>query len=67
MTTNTLHSMLKDLAVHNRDKRLLLDSYIQLRLDTSLANYYTELVQSCRSLARKDAGKVLKYLNKYER
>lgn len=63
MSTNqTLRNMLLDIQRHERDQAGLLEHYIQLRLDRSLINYYTDLMQTYDFLSHRDAQRVLKQL-----
>lgn len=65
-TINTLKSMLKDINKHKRDKNKLLEYYVQKRLNTSLKNYYKELLETYDFLTHREAKKVFKALNKEE-
>ena len=58
-----LYNMLKDLSSYHRDKNILLQFYINQRLNDSLKVYYKELSQSIDYLSDKNNIRVLKKLN----
>lgn len=60
MLKNIIQQMRADLAAHNRDKKVLLEMYVQKRLDACLVSYYEEIQQSLTSLLYKDSLKSMK-------
>lgn len=61
---NILNSMLKDLSKYKRDKKDLLEMYINDRLSKSLETYYSELSNSLAYLVKKNELRVLKNMDK---
>lgn len=59
-----LKEMLEDVKKHKRDPKLLLNDYVQSRLEKSLQTYYEQLCSSYTSLAAKDEQRILKKLSK---
>lgn len=60
-TKKILFGMLDDLSKRkNKKKRDLLEEYINARLDKSLKSYYEELMQTYKSLTKRDAARVLR-------
>lgn len=64
MMQNILNDMLKDLSKHKRDKKDLLEMYINDRLSKSLETYYSELSNSLAYLVKKNELRVLKNMAK---
>lgn len=64
MFEDTLAEILKDLNNHKRDKAMLLEMYINDRLNKSLETYYKELSDSLQYLATKSDIKILKKLSR---
>lgn len=61
---NILNNMLKDLSKYKRDKKDLLEMYINDRLSKSLETYYSELSNSLAYLVKKNELRVLKNMAK---
>ena len=61
---NILNNMLKDLSKYKRDKKDLLEMYINDRLSKSLETYYSELSNSLTYLVKKNELRVLKNMDK---
>lgn len=61
---NILNNMLKDLSKYKRDKKDLLEMYINDRLSKSLETYYSELSNSLAYLVKKNELRVLKNMDK---
>ena len=61
---NILNSMLKDLSKYRRNKKDLLEMYINDRLSKSLETYYSELSNSLAYLVKKNELRVLKNMTK---
>lgn len=60
-TKKILFSMLDDLSkIGDKKKKELIEEYINARLDKSLKSYYEELMQTYKSLTKRDAARVLK-------
>ncbi len=57
-------NMLKDIKNHKKSKDNLLAYYIQKRLNLSLDNYYSDLVNDYNLLTHKNSLKVLRELTK---
>ena len=64
MMQNILNNMLKDLSKYKRDKKDLLEMYINDRLSKSLETYYSELSNSLAYLVKKNELRVLKNMDK---
>ena len=64
MMQNILNNMLKDLSKYKRDKKDLLEMYINDRLSKSLETYYSELSNSLAYLVKKNELRVLKNMAK---
>lgn len=62
--TNKFDKMLNDLSKYKRDKNLLMQIYIENRLNKSLETYYSQLNSSLESLLDSDELKVLRRSNK---
>jgi hypothetical protein len=62
--TNKFDKMLNDLSKYKRDKNLLMQIYIENRLNKSLETYYSQLNSSLESLLGSDELKVLRRSNK---
>lgn len=62
--TNKFDKMLNDLSKYKRDKNLLMQIYIENRLNKSLETYYSQLTSSLESLLGSDELKVLRRSNK---
>ena len=60
---NILNNMLKDLSKYKRDKKDLLEMYINDR-SKSLETYYSELSNSLAYLVKKNELRVLKNMDK---
>lgn len=60
MLNEIIQQMKVDLAAHKRDKKELLETYVQKRLDDSLASYYEEIQKSLTNLLYKDSLKSMK-------
>ena len=61
---NILNNMLKDLSRYRRNKKDLLEMYINDRLSKSLETYYSELSNSLAYLVKKNELRVLKNMAK---
>lgn len=61
---NILNNMLKDLSKYRRNKKDLLEMYINDRLSKSLETYYSELSSSLAYLVKKNELRVLKNMTK---
>lgn len=61
---NILNNMLKDLSRYRRNKKDLLEMYINDRLSKSLETYYSELSNSLAYLVKKNELRVLKNMTK---
>lgn len=61
---NILNNMLKDLSKYRRNKKDLLEMYINDRLSKSLETYYSELSNSLAYLVKKNELRVLKNMTK---
>ena len=61
---NILNNMLKDLSKYKRNKKDLLEMYINDRLSKSLETYYAELSNSLACLVKKNELRVLKNMTK---
>lgn len=61
---NLLNSFLNDLSKYKRNKKDLMEFYINDRLSKSLEVYYSELYNSLSYLASKNDLRVLKTFNK---
>ena len=61
---NILNNMLKDLSKYKRNKKDLLEMYINDRLSKSLETYYSELSNSLAYLVKKNELRVLKNMTK---
>ena len=64
MMKNILNNMLKDLSRYRRNKKDLLEMYINDRLSKSLETYYSELSNSLAYLVKKNELRVLKNMAK---
>ena len=64
MMQNILNNMLKDLSKYKRNKKDLLEMYINDRLSKSLETYYSELSNSLAYLVKKNELRVLKNMTK---
>lgn len=64
MMQNILNNMLKDLSKYRRNKKDLLEMYINDRLSKSLETYYSELSSSLAYLVKKNELRVLKNMTK---
>ena len=64
MFKQNILSMLNDLTYHKRNKQTLLVHYIKKRLNTSLANYDSDMAGNYRSLIKQDARKTLAIIAK---
>lgn len=64
MMQNILNNMLKDLSRYRRNKKDLLEMYINDRLSKSLETYYSELSNSLAYLVKKNELRVLKNMTK---
>ena len=64
MMQNILNNMLKDLSKYKRNKKDLLEMYINDRLSKSLETYYSELSNSLAYLVKKNELRVLKNMDK---
>ncbi len=60
MLNEIIQQMKVDLSAHKRDKKELLETYVQNRLDDSLASYYEEIQKSLTNLLYKDSLKSMK-------
>ena len=60
MLNEVLSQMKLDLDAHKRDKKQLLEYYVQKRLDDSLKSYYEEIQKSLSNLIYKDSLKSMK-------
>lgn len=60
MLNEVIQQMKVDLAAHKRDRKELLETYVQKRLDDSLASYYEEIQKSLTNLLYKDSLKSMK-------
>ena len=60
MLNEIIQQMKVDLAAHKRDNKDLLETYVQKRLDDSLASYYEEIQKSLTNLLCKDSLKSMK-------
>lgn len=60
MLNEVLSQMKLDLNAHKRDKKQLLEYYVQKRLDDSLKSYYEEIQKSLSNLLYKDSLKSMK-------
>ena len=56
--------MIDDLQHYNRDKSMLLKSYVEKRLSKSVNTYYEQMIRSAKELSSLDEKKVLKRLAK---
>ena len=60
-TKKILFGMIDDLSKRGgKKKKELIEEYINARLDKSLKSYYEELMQTYKSLTKRDAARVLK-------
>lgn len=59
-TKKTLEHMLSDMEEHRRTRSVLFPIYIEKRLDTSIRNYYAELMQSYNALLHKTSNRSLR-------
>lgn len=60
-TKKILFGMIDDLSKRSgKKKKDMLEEYINARLDKSLKSYYEELMQTYKSLTKRDAARVLK-------
>ena len=66
MNEKMLRHMLEILSNYKKDKKYLLEKYINDRLTKSLETYYSELSSSLEYLISKDDLRVLKNLNKVD-
>lgn len=66
MQKDILEGMLADMKKHHRDKGDLLNNSIELRLNKSLKNYYSELMSTYNVLVRKDAIRVMRKAHREE-
>ena len=64
MLSDALKDMLEELSTHHRDKKDLRKMYVIDRLNTSVKNYYTDLLTGYNELVKKDALKVMREMNK---
>ena len=64
MLIDILNGIAKELKEHKRDKKALLEMYIEKRLNDSLSVYYKELSNSVNYLEYKNSIKVMRKLNK---
>lgn len=62
-----LNDILRDLQAHKRNKKEILLSCINDRLNKSLQSYYSEIVDSFNYLRYKDDMVVNKKLNRYDK
>ena len=60
MLNEVIQQIKVDLAAHKRDKKELLEIYVQKRLDDSLASYYEEIQRSLTNLLYKDSLKSMR-------
>lgn len=61
---SVLDGILFDLSRHKRDKKTLMETYINERLNNSLKTYYKELGDAIKYLEDKDVMNVARKLNK---
>ena len=66
MTTfsDELATIITDLKKYKRDKKSLMETYVNQRLNQSLRTYYRELSEAIKYLEDKDAMNVARKLNK---
>lgn len=61
---NKLNNMRNDLSKYRRDKRSLLEMYVNDRLSKSLETYYSELASNLDYLTKKNELRILKNMGK---
>lgn len=59
MFKSNLDKMLADLKSHKRDKKVLINLYIEQRLNKSLKNYYEELLSTQNMIIRRSNRKAI--------
>lgn len=64
MDTKMLKDMLNELKGYKRDKNVLMEGYINDRLNKSLKSYYSEVSDSLTYLQTKSSANVMRKANK---
>lgn len=64
MDTKMLKDMLNELKGYKRDKNVLMEGYINDRLNKSLKSYYSEISDSLTYLQTKSSANVMRKANK---